>query len=174
MRNLKVTAAYRGTEYHGFQRQSNAVTVQETLEKHLSKVLNEPVTVIGCSRTDTGVHANNFCFNVKTNSSIRCQGFIRGVNGELPEDISILDLRTRRLISTRATTARARSTFTRYIAANRKILSPPTLCSITADRSTSAQCARRQSTLWASMISLHFVPTAQMFHQLCAMFTHLK
>ena len=55
MRNLKVTAAYRGTEYHGFQRQSNAVTVQETLEKHLSKVLNEPVTVIGCSRTDTGV-----------------------------------------------------------------------------------------------------------------------
>ena len=88
MRNLKVTAAYRGTEYHGFQRQSNAVTVQETLEKHLSKVLNEPVTVIGCSRTDTGVHANNFCFNVKTNSSIRCQGFIRGVNGELPEDIS--------------------------------------------------------------------------------------
>ena len=91
MRNLKVTAAYRGTEYHGFQRQSNAVTVQETLEKHLSKVLNEPVTVIGCSRTDTGVHANNFCFNVKTNSSIRCQGFIRGVNGELPEDISILD-----------------------------------------------------------------------------------
>lgn len=90
MRNLKVTAAYRGTEYHGFQRQSNAMTVQEMLEKHLSKVLNEPVTVIGCSRTDTGVHANNFCFNVKTTSSISCRGFLRGVNGELPEDISIL------------------------------------------------------------------------------------
>ena len=90
MRNLKVMTAYRGTDYHGFQRQSNAVTVQETLEKHISKVLNEPVTVIGCSRTDTGVHANSFCFNVKTNSNIPCRGFVRGVNGELPDDISIL------------------------------------------------------------------------------------
>lgn len=90
MRNLKVMTAYRGTKYHGFQRQSNAVTVQETLEKHLSKVLNENVTITGCSRTDTGVHANNFCFNVKTNSNISCLGFQRGVNGELPDDISIL------------------------------------------------------------------------------------
>jgi len=90
MRNLKVTIAYRGTKYHGFQRQSNAVTVQEVLEKALSKVLNEPVTITGCSRTDTGVHANMFCFNVKTNSRIHCLGFCRGVNGELPDDISIL------------------------------------------------------------------------------------
>ena len=90
MRNLKVMTAYRGTEYHGFQRQTNAVTVQEVLEKAVSKVLNEPVNITGCSRTDTGVHANNFCFNVKTESSIRTLGFCRGVNGELPDDISIL------------------------------------------------------------------------------------
>lgn len=90
MRNLKVMTAYRGTKYHGFQRQSNALTVQEVLEKAVSKVLNEPVTVVGCSRTDTGVHANEFCFNVKTESNIRTLGFCRGVNGELPDDISIL------------------------------------------------------------------------------------
>ncbi|MBQ8297572.1 MAG: tRNA pseudouridine(38-40) synthase TruA [Ruminococcus sp.] len=90
MRNLKVTIAYRGTKYHGFQRQSNALTVQEVVEKHISKVLNEPVTITGCSRTDTGVHANMFCFNVKTNSRIACRGFVRGVNGELPDDISVL------------------------------------------------------------------------------------
>lgn len=90
MRNLKVITAYRGTKYHGFQCQSNAITVQEVLEQKLSKVLNEPVTITGCSRTDTGVHANSFCFNVKTNSSISCLGFTRGVNGELPADISIL------------------------------------------------------------------------------------
>lgn len=90
MRNLKVMTAYRGTKYHGFQRQANAVTIQEVLEKAVSKVLNEQVTIIGCSRTDTGVHANNFCFNVKTESSIRTLGFCRGVNGELPDDISIL------------------------------------------------------------------------------------
>ena len=90
MRNLKVLIAYRGTNYHGFQRQSNAVTVQETVEKSLSKVLNEPITIIGCSRTDTGVHANQFCFNVKTSSKIPCRNFVRGVNGELPDDISVL------------------------------------------------------------------------------------
>ncbi len=90
MRNLKVMTAYRGTKYHGFQRQSNALTVQEVLERAVSKVLNEQVSIIGCSRTDTGVHANNFCFNVKTESNIRTIGFCRGVNGELPDDISIL------------------------------------------------------------------------------------
>jgi len=90
MRNLKVMIAYRGTKYHGFQRQNNALAVQEVVEKCVSKVLNEPVTVIGCSRTDTGVHANNYCFNVKTSSSINCRGFVRGVNGELPDDISVL------------------------------------------------------------------------------------
>ena len=90
MRNLKVLTAYRGTNYHGFQRQNNAITVQAVLEKAVSKVLNEPVTIIGCSRTDTGVHANEFCFNVKTDSNIRTLGFCRGVNGELPDDISIL------------------------------------------------------------------------------------
>ena len=90
MRNLKVMIAYRGTKYHGFQRQSNAMTVQEMLESKVSKVLNEPVTITGCSRTDTGVHANMFCFNVKTESRINCLGFCRGVNGELPDDISIL------------------------------------------------------------------------------------
>lgn len=90
MRNLKVMTAYRGTKYHGFQRQSNALTVQDVLERAVSKVLNEQAAIIGCSRTDTGVHAREFCFNVKTESKISNIGFCRGVNGELPEDISIL------------------------------------------------------------------------------------
>ena len=55
MRNLKVITAYRGTKYHGFQRQNNAITVQAVLEQKLSKVLNEPVTITGCSRTDTAL-----------------------------------------------------------------------------------------------------------------------
>ncbi len=64
--------------------------MQEVLEEKVSKVLNEPVIINGCSRTDTGVHANRYCFNVKTSSKIRTIGFVRGVNGELPDDISIL------------------------------------------------------------------------------------
>ena len=60
MRNLKVIMAYRGTNYHGFQYQDNALTVQEVVQKHVSSVLNERVIINGCSRTDTGVHANNY------------------------------------------------------------------------------------------------------------------
>ena len=90
MRNLKVMMAYRGTNYHGFQRQANAYTVQEAVESAVSSVLNEKVLIHGCSRTDTGVHANEFCFSVKTESKIQCLNFVRGVNGRLPKDISIL------------------------------------------------------------------------------------
>ena len=90
MRNLKVMMAYRGTKYHGFQIQDNALTVQEVVEKCVSKVLNENVSICGCSRTDTGVHANQFCFNFLTERPILERNFIRGVNGYLPDDISIL------------------------------------------------------------------------------------
>jgi tRNA pseudouridine38-40 synthase len=82
--------SYRGTDYHGFQRQNNAVTVQETVERCVGKVLNEKSEIFGCSRTDAGVHANRYCFSVYTNSSIATRNFVRGVNGELPKDISIL------------------------------------------------------------------------------------
>ena len=68
MRNLKVMMAYRGTAYHGFQRQDNALTVQEVVERYVSKVLNHKCIINGCSRTDAGVHANNYCFSVLTES----------------------------------------------------------------------------------------------------------
>lgn len=90
MRNLKVMMAYRGTAYHGFQRQDNALTVQEVVEKCVSKVLNHETVINGCSRTDTGVHANNYCFSALTESPIPPRNFVRGVNGLLPKDISIL------------------------------------------------------------------------------------
>lgn len=90
MRNLKVYMSYRGTRYHGFQRQDNAVGIQNVLERMMGKLLNEQVTVNGCSRTDTGVHANEFCFSFMTNSTIPCKNFVRGLNSMLPEDIAII------------------------------------------------------------------------------------
>ncbi|MBR6761998.1 MAG: tRNA pseudouridine(38-40) synthase TruA [Oscillospiraceae bacterium] len=90
MRTLKLNIAYRGTKYHGFQRQPNAVTIQGVLEQQLSRVLNQPVTVYGCSRTDTGVHANQFCLHLHTDRVIPCKNLVRAVNGYLPCDISIL------------------------------------------------------------------------------------
>ncbi len=91
MRNLKVFIAYNGADYHGFQRQDNAVTVQEVVEKAIGRLLKtEPPTIYGCSRTDTGVHARRFCFNVHIDSSIPCDGFIKGMNTLLPDNIAVL------------------------------------------------------------------------------------
>ena len=85
-----MTIAYRGTRYHGFQRQPNAVTVQGELESQLSRILNGPVTVYGCSRTDTGVHANEFVLHLHTEREIHCKNLVRAMNGYLPDDISVL------------------------------------------------------------------------------------
>ena len=89
MRNLKVTMGFRGTNYHGFQRQPNGITVQEVVEIALSQLFNEPVTIQGCSRTDTGVHAKEYCFTMQTEKQLPERNFIRGACGYLPEDISI-------------------------------------------------------------------------------------
>lgn len=90
MRNLKVCIAYNGAAYHGFQRQSNAVTIQQMLEDGLRKLLKTPTTINGCSRTDTGVHAKQFFFSFRTDSSIPCDGFVKGMNALLPDDIAVL------------------------------------------------------------------------------------
>lgn len=91
MRNLKVFIAYNGAAYHGFQRQDNALSVQEVVEKAIGKLLKtaQP-TIYGCSRTDAGVHARRFCFNVHIESTIPCEGFIKGMNTLLPDDIAVL------------------------------------------------------------------------------------
>lgn len=91
MRNLKVFISYNGAEYHGFQRQQNAVCVQEIVENTIGRLLKIPPPVIyGCSRTDAGVHARRFCFNVKLESGIPCTGFVKGMNTLLPDNIVVL------------------------------------------------------------------------------------
>lgn len=91
MRNLKVFIAYNGAAYHGFQRQDNALTIQEVVEKSIGKLLKiAPPVIYGCSRTDAGVHARRFCFNVHIDSKIPCEGFIKGMNTLLPSDIAVL------------------------------------------------------------------------------------
>ncbi len=90
MRNIKVIMSYRGTAYHGFQRQENAVAVQNVVEDALSELLGSEITVIGCSRTDTGVHANEFHLNFFTDCCIPCDNLVRGINNLLPDDIAFL------------------------------------------------------------------------------------
>ena len=66
MRNILLTLAYKGTNYHGFQVQKNASTVCETLQNAMEVLFKERPDIKGCSRTDAGVHANMFCANFHT------------------------------------------------------------------------------------------------------------
>ena len=91
MTNFKVTMSFKGTNYHGFQRQPDLKTVQGTVEDAIFKLLGERVTINGCSRTDAGVHANRFVFSVALETEITPRGVIFGLNGVLPPDISILE-----------------------------------------------------------------------------------
>lgn len=82
---------YDGTNYHGWQRQDNAVTVQEVLENALKKITKEDISVTGCSRTDTGVHALGFVCNFYTQGNIPADRLPYALNSILPYDIVALE-----------------------------------------------------------------------------------
>lgn len=88
-RNLLLTLRYQGTNYHGFQVQKNACTVAEVLQDALEAVLGKREDIKGCSRTDSGVHANMFCVSVHTERKIPCQSLVRALNVKLPYDIAV-------------------------------------------------------------------------------------
>ena len=89
MRNLKLTLAYDGTEFSGWQIQPEVPTVQGTLKRALEKLFNHPVNVTGSGRTDAGVHARGQVANVETMRSIDTDAVLRGVNALLPPAIRV-------------------------------------------------------------------------------------
>ncbi len=89
MRKIKLTIEYDGTKYHGWQIQKNANSVQETMEKAISKLLGSEVSLVGCSRTDVGVHAYGQVAHFLTASSIPAEKFSYAINNLLPNDIVI-------------------------------------------------------------------------------------
>ncbi len=91
-RNIKVEIQYLGTNYHGWQLQSNGPTIQGELERALSKVLQEDVRLIGSGRTDAGVHAIRQVANFFTRKEIPLVGILKGANSLLPDDIAILEV----------------------------------------------------------------------------------
>jgi tRNA pseudouridine38-40 synthase len=103
-----IELAYDGTNYHGWQLQPNAITVQELLDEALSTILREPIETLGCGRTDTGVHATQFFahFDCKTivhgpwsiadagktmdnRPWTMDQKIVSSLNGILPKDIAV-------------------------------------------------------------------------------------
>jgi len=89
MRNVKLIIEYDGTNYHGWQKQKNAKTVQDTIERAIKGLTGEKVDLIGASRTDFGVHALGQVANFITNSGIPGDRFSYALNRMLPDDIVI-------------------------------------------------------------------------------------
>lgn len=84
--------AYNGTHYHGWQYQPNAVSVQETLNKVFSTLLQEEIEIVGAGRTDTGVHASQMYGHFDTEKELDLEKLIYKANSFLPKDISIFKI----------------------------------------------------------------------------------
>ena len=89
MKRIKLTVAYDGTNYHGWQVQPNAVTIEGKLNEAISELTKETIQVIGASRTDAGVHALGNVAVFDTTSRIPAEKFSYALNQRLPEDIVI-------------------------------------------------------------------------------------
>ena len=84
--------AYNGTNYHGWQSQPNAITVQETLTKAMSTVLNAPIELMGAGRTDTGVHAKIMYAHFDLEKEFQTNSIVHKLNSFLPKDIAVFDI----------------------------------------------------------------------------------
>ena len=90
-KTFALTVSYRGTVYSGWQRQNNAVTVQQRVEEALTRFLGTETRVEGASRTDAGVHARGQVAHVVVEGSIPARGVVHGTNQELPDDIRLME-----------------------------------------------------------------------------------
>ena len=91
MKNIKLTVAYDGSGYHGFQRQANAMTVQQVLEEKLTVLMGEPTVIAGAARTDAGVHAYGQTVSFRTQSRVPVDRIPIAMKGLLPSDIAVID-----------------------------------------------------------------------------------
>ncbi len=82
---------YFGKAYHGWQRQPNAISVQEVVEKASTTLLQEKIEIVGAGRTDAGVHARQIFAHFDSEANLS-EGFIFRINSLLPKDIAVNDL----------------------------------------------------------------------------------
>lgn len=89
MKRVKMVVAYDGTNYCGWQIQPNGITIEEILNRELSRLLGEEIAVTGASRTDSGVHSlGNVCV-FDTNTRMPAEKISYALNQSLPEDIVV-------------------------------------------------------------------------------------
>ncbi|MDK1030470.1 MAG: tRNA pseudouridine(38-40) synthase TruA [Planctomycetia bacterium] len=93
MRNIRITIAYDGTNYHGWQRQPRVPTVQAEVEAALARTLRCKPSLSAASRTDAGVHSMGQVANFRTDAAIDDERLLMALNSRLPDDIAVTDLR---------------------------------------------------------------------------------
>lgn len=94
MRNLRMLIQYDGTRYKGWQKQKDAeLTIQGKIETVLAKMTGQEVQVIGCGRTDTGVHAENYIANFHTECKMSTDEMLDYLYEYLPEDIVVKSMK---------------------------------------------------------------------------------
>ena len=92
MKRILIKLQYDGTNYQGYQKQNeNKLTIQGEVEKALSKLLKEDISIFGCSRTDSGVSAYEYYAHFDTNTTIAPSKICFAVNTFLPLDIRVLE-----------------------------------------------------------------------------------
>jgi tRNA pseudouridine38-40 synthase len=92
MRTIKLTLAYDGTAYAGWQVQPGKKTVQGALEAALAKITGRPVRTLASGRTDAGVHALGQVVGFQTDTHLAGDVLLRALNAELPDDVAALDV----------------------------------------------------------------------------------
>jgi tRNA pseudouridine38-40 synthase len=92
MRTLKLTIAYDGTAYFGWQFQPDRTTIQSTLEAAIEKVTGQSGRTLASGRTDAGVHALNQVVSMRTESPLPCDVLRRAINAVLPRDVAVLEI----------------------------------------------------------------------------------
>ncbi len=92
MKRFKMIIAYDGTNYSGFARQPNAITIQEVLEGAIKQIVQEDIKTLGAGRTDTQVHAKGQCVTFDSETKIPPEKLLRAINSRLPQDIVIREI----------------------------------------------------------------------------------
>lgn len=91
MQRYFLKLAYNGAAYHGWQVQPNSISVQEVLEKGVSFILRTPISIVGCGRTDTGVHAHIYYAHFDTAAEFDVSQLVKRLNRFLYNDIVVYD-----------------------------------------------------------------------------------
>ena len=93
LRNIRLSLAYDGTDFHGWQRQPDHPTIQQCLEDAVARITGGNVHVWGSGRTDAGVHALDQVANFKTDCPIPCENLVKALNNKLPPTVRVKDAR---------------------------------------------------------------------------------